>query len=82
MFSATVKPVPSPQGGMLNVKPASLTWMNRSRVDCSSGGPHQKPVEKADLEPAGGPEATTRPPTTSATTARIVQPRLAPTLML
>ena len=66
---------------MLNVNPASLTWMNLSRVDCSSGGPHQKPVEKAEVEPACGLGATTSPPTASTSTARIVQPSLAPTPM-
>ena len=32
-------------GGMLDVNPASKTWTNLSRLDFSSGGSHQNPVD-------------------------------------
>src|ERR1700693_2641922 len=52
--------------------------MNRSRVDWSTGGPHQNPVENADDPPARPPPgATTSAPTITARAKRIVQTRLA-----
>ena len=52
------------------MKPARSTWTNLSRVDCSSGGPHQKPVAKPGADAARGAEAVLSKPTTSAKSAR------------
>jgi hypothetical protein len=59
---------------MLNVNPASRTWTNLSRVDCTTGGPQKKPAAKSDRGPASGLGAST-----SAAAAKAAAPKIAQT---